>query len=244
MTANLSEPTLEKVHRDFLAYQRQEMLGTLSGIIAHEYNNLMTPVVMRAQDALARGDVGAMKKALAVTEHQTNMALAFTREVIQMAQGQETAARACRASELIDSAVAASVRPLEKDAIELVVDVPEDLKIHARPRLFVQALLNLILNARKSMEGRRGKMSITATRAGDRVVFAVKDRGVGLPRDVLDNELTPFFNAEPNGCQPEHKTAGLGMQACRMIAWDHGATISAQNNNGPGCTFFMNWPAA
>lgn len=243
MNSDPSQISLEKLHQDFLTCQRQALLGTLSGIIAHEYNNLMTPVLIRAQDALSRDDVEAMKKALAVTARQTQTALDFTRQVLHFARGEDGEARSCRLKTLIDATILAAVRPFEKDGIELTIDVPDDVFIQARPAFFVQALLNLILNARTAMKSRRGKLKIRARRAADRVEIAVTDQGPGFPPALLGEVLNPFLGSDPNERPEKADAVGMGLQACRLIAWQHGATIRAEVNDGPGCTFHLNWPA-
>jgi signal transduction histidine kinase len=243
MSANLGELSQEKLYGDYLACQRQAALGTLAGIIAHEYNNLMTPVLIRAQDSLARDDVEAMKKALAVTARQTQLALDFTRQVLQFARGEETQSQSCRLRPLIDAAILNAVRPFEKDGIALTIDVPDELSIQARPGFFLQAILNLILNARTAMKNMRGKMRITARRAADRVEIAVVDQGRGFERETLDEAINPFFAANPSEHPETFAAVGMGLQACRIIAWQHGATIRFEHNDGPGCTVRLDWPA-
>lgn len=244
MAAHLSGTATEKSHDDFISCQRQALLGALAGVIAHEYNNLMTPVLIRAQDALTRDDVEAMKKALTVTARQTQTALDFTRQVLQVARGEETQLQQCSVKTLVEAAIQAAVRPFEKDGIELVVDVPAELTILARPTLFVQAILNLILNARTAMKNRRGKMNISARPAGERVEIAIADQGTGFTPHLLNEIVNPFLDSDPVA-QPERaESLGMGLQACRIIAWQHGAAIQAENNDGPGCTFRLHWPAA
>ena len=244
MLPNVSEVPLDRSQQEFVTQQRQAILGSLSGIIAHEYNNLMTPVLARARDAVARDDVAAMRKALMVTVAQTQQALDFTRQLLEVARGEESAVQACRLAELVDAAISAAVRPFEKDGIELVVHVPDHLSVRAQPLLFVQALLNLLLNARAAMKGRCGRLLVSACREDDSVLISVCDAGVGMSPEMLNEVINLFLQAEG----PEHpgnwSPVGLGLLACRTIAQRHGATIYAQNNDGPGCTFRLRWPAA
>ncbi len=227
----------------FVACQREALLGKLTGLILHEYNNLMTPVIARAQDAVMRDDAVAMRKALDVTVRQTDHALRFTREVLGLAQGENQPLRDCRVIELIETAIARSVRPYEKDGIELRVDVPPDLVVWARPLLMGQLLLNLLLNARDAMKGRPGTIRVSARRVGDCVQIDVCDSGKGLDADHLERVLNPFLAAQSDACCEDSSVAGLGLRACRIIARQHGATIRALRNEGPGCTFRVLWPA-
>lgn len=244
MSANVGDLSLERLQDQLLACQRQALLGSLSGIIAHEYNNLMSPVYTRAQDAVARDDVDAMRRALTVTVRQTERALRFTRQLMEVAQGRAPSLEARRLAELVDEAITSAVRPFEKDGIELELRVPEELQIRTQPLLFEQLMLNLLLNARAAMKGRVGRLSIGASREDDVVVINVRDRGVGMSPEMLDDVINPFLAAEADLPPGDWSGIGLGLSACRMIARRHGATIRAFTNDGSGCTFQLRWPAA
>ncbi len=244
MCVDAGEASLEELRQELVVCQRQAMLGTLTAIIAHEYNNLMTPVLARAQDAVARDDLAAMRKALTTTARQTEKALQFTRRVLELADGKASPLQACRLADLVDAAITSAVRPFEKDGIELELCVPDELRIRAQPLLFEQVLLNLLLNARSAMKCRRGKLTISAWRDDDVVVIGVSDRGVGMPPEVLDEVINPFLAADANARPGDWGTVGLGLNACRAIVQRHGGTIRADANDGPGCTFRIRWPAA
>jgi signal transduction histidine kinase len=244
MSTNVGEMPSQSVQRDLLADQRRAMLGSLTGIMAHEYNNLMTPVLARAQDAVSRDDVAAMRKALTTTLAQTEKALHFTRQVMELAQGREGPAESCRVVDLVDATITSAVRPFAKDGIELELVVPDDLYIRAQPLLFEQALLNLLLNARAAMKGLCGRLSISASRQGETVDIAVRDSGTGISPEMLDDVVNPFLAAAADTSPGDWTGVGLGLVACRLIAQQHGARITAQANDGPGCTFRLGWPAA
>lgn len=244
MSANVGTVSVETLQQELVDCQRQAILGSLTGIIAHEYNNLMTPVLARAQDALTRDDLAAMRTALTTTIRQTEKALRFTQQVLELARGRELPQEACRVVELVGDAIASAVRPFDKDGIELDLHVPDELHVRAQPRLFVQVLLNLLLNARHAMKGRRGTLSITASLEGKMAVIAVRDSGSGMSAERLEQVINPFLGAD-GGAPPDAGGAvGLGLKACRTIAHQHGATIRAFANDGAGCTFQLRWPAA
>jgi K+-sensing histidine kinase KdpD len=61
---------------------------------------------------------------------------------------------------------------------------------------------------------------------------------------MLNDVLNPFLQAGEQEQPGASRAVGLGLLACRTIARQHGAQLSAQNNEGPGCTFCLRWPAA
>jgi len=243
MSANASTASVEQLQQQLVDCQRQAILGSLSGTIAHEYNNLMMPVLERAKDAVARDDVAAMRKALTITVRQTEKALRFTQQVLELARGDALAMKVCRVAELVDHAIVATVRPFEKDGIRLELHIPEGLHIRAQPLLFVQVLLNLLLNARQSMKDYCGTLRVSARADGEVVVIAVSDTGRGMSLEMLNDVINPFLAAEANTRPGEGSGVGLGLTACRTIAQQHGATIRARANDGGGCTFALRWPA-
>jgi len=227
---------------DLADYQRQAMLGSLSAMVAHEFNNLMTPVLARAQDALLRNDVADMRKALACTVGQTQRAMEITRRLLALADGRQAPRETCRVAEAAADALAAMARPLEKDAIEYRADIPEDLAVQAQPVLFVQVLLNLLLNARQAMQERGGRLTLRARREGDEVVIEVIDSGIGIAPQRIEREINPFLAADPQEQPCDWQRIGLGLNVCRMIAQHHKARLEAFPNPGPGVTFRLRWP--
>lgn len=230
--------------RNLADHQRQIILGRLAPIIVHEFNNLMTPVLARAQDALTRDDAVATRKALSVTVQQTDRAMRFARRVLELAGDDGPAAENRSLRELIEASIESMVRPLEKDGVELRVDVPDDPRIAARPLLFVQMMLNLLMNARAAMAGGRGRISISAARDGGVVIIDVGDTGVGMSPEMLRDVINPFLAADPDANAGDWRSVGLGLHVCRLVARQHGASIRALRNEDSGCTFKITWPAA
>lgn len=244
MSASAGEVSFEWLQQELVVCQRQAVLGSLAGMIVHEYNNLMTPVVARAEDALTRDDLAAMRKALTTTARQARKALLLSRQVLEFAQGNELAVEACRAADLVRAAIASAVRPFEKDGITLELRVPEELYVRAQPLLFEQVVLNLLLNARAAMKGRPGKLSVAGRREGELVLLEVCDSGVGMSPEALETVINPFLTSDADAPPADRTRVGLGLHVCRTIVRKHGATLEAHANDGPGCTFRLAWPAA
>jgi signal transduction histidine kinase len=220
------------------------LLGTMSAMAAHEFNNLMTPVVTRAQDALSRDDLPTMRKALDRALVQAQKAIAITRHLLGLAGAGVDEPQAWPVAAAVQEAIETMTRPFEKDGIELRLDLPPELQVRARPILLEQVLLNLLLNARDAMKKRGGPLAITARREGDFVVIDIRDRGTGIPQQQLDQVINPFLASDPRDQPRDWQSVGMGLNVCRTIAHEHGASIQAAANEGAGCTFQIRWPAA
>lgn len=235
---------VEALEQELIACQRLATLGNLAAMAAHEFRNLMTPVVARCEAALTGGDVAFMRKALERAVVQAQRAIAVSRHLIDLAHGAAPPAQACGVAAAVREALETMTRPLEKDGIALHLAVPDDLCVSARPELFGQVLLNLLLNAREAMKDTRGTLTVAARPDGGHAEIEVRDSGKGFPPGIVEQVLNPFLAADPHARPDDWQAVGLGLSVCRMIAWQHGARIRAERNDGPGCTFRLRWPLA
>lgn len=238
------EEALAAAQREVAGLHRLAMMGTMAAMVAHEINNLATPVLARAQDALKRDDVPAMRKALERTIINTNKSIAIAQHLLGLARAREAALEPVEVAAAVTEALDMLPRPLEKDGIELRLDVPAGLRVRAEKTLLEQVLLNLVLNARQALREKNGVLAIAARRDNGTIVISVRDTGCGIAERDIDAVFNPFL-ARPALENPrEWQPVGLGLTACRTLAHQHGATLHVSANQGPGCTFELRWPAA
>jgi two-component system sensor histidine kinase KdpD len=104
----------------------------------------------------------------------------------------------------------------------------------------LRALVNLIENALKySPAGAR--VDVVVERRGDRLVFAVSDRGAGIRAEDVERVFDPFFRAA--GRTPDASGAGLGLSIARRLAEAQGGAVSYQPRPGGGSVFALELPA-
>jgi signal transduction histidine kinase len=238
------ESQLRQVREGLTHSHRLATLGTIAGIIAHEYNNILTPIVSYAQLALASPDDHdlmrkAVEKALAGAEraaHISSSLLGFAREADQQ--------HAADLRTVVNEAIACMGREPRKDGIELSLDLP-DVRVAISPLNLQQVLLNLLLNARKAMRRRGGRLSITARLTGSLVRIDVADTGPGIPEELLGRLFEPFVtqNADP-GDVGQPRGTGLGLCICRDLVRNAGGSISVTSVTGRGATFHITLPRA
>jgi len=237
--------------QQIIATQRLALLGTLTGALAHEYSNLMTPVMAYAQEALRTEDARLMKRALEAGLPQMRRAVEISRKLLELAHDSSVGVAPALLSDLVNAAILCTLRRIERDNIRLDVDVPPQLEVMADPLLIQQLLLNLLLNAHQALRAasspatgaKPGRIRVSARPDGPLVVIDVTDDGVGLAPDDIRNRINPFLAANARDNPQAFHSVGLGLHVCRWIAHAHGATIEALPNNGPGCTFRLRWPA-
>ncbi len=237
--------TIRGLQDELIACQRLALLGNMAAMVTHEFNNLLTPIMARAEAALTGDDVPFMRKTLERALIQSQRAMSVTRHLLDMVHNDACPAEACSVAAAVHEAIETMTRPLEKDGIQLHVAVPDDLRVNARNDLLCQVLLNLLLNARRAMKDGGGPLTVAATAVDGQVQIEVRDSGSGISAETLDQVLNPFLAADPRERPTDWQQVGLGLSVCRMIARHHGATLQAFANDGSrGCTFRLVWPAA
>ncbi len=236
--------TLDRLQEQVVALHRSALLGTTAAMVAHEFNNLMTPVLLRAQDALDRDDAAAMRKACERAIIQTRKAIGICRHLMSVASAVDDVEQdTCRVADALDEAVRSIYRPFEKDGIDFSASIDRDLTVKVNGTLLHQVFLNLLLNARRAMEKTRGRLAVSALRDDDMVIIEFRDSGEGFPDDRMETQLTPFLRADESRDPRDWLSIGLGLAVCRKIAHEHGAALEASANDTGGCTFRLRWPA-
>jgi two-component system NtrC family sensor kinase len=115
-----------------------------------------------------------------------------------------------------------------KDRIEVMTDLqPPDL-IDCYPSLLNQVLLNLIANSIDAIDG-PGRITIGAGAEGETFAISIADTGSGIPPELRERVLEPFFTTKPVG-----KGTGLGLSIAYSIVKKHGGSIEVTDAPGGG----------
>jgi signal transduction histidine kinase len=142
------------------------------------------------------------------------------------------------AAECVDSAGPAAARRHVELALDLSEAVPG---VIADRRRMIQVLDNLISNAIKfSPDG--GRVEVSVRSAGDRVVTAVRDRGIGITEAERGQLFERFFRTE-GALSRQIPGTGLGLYITKAIVDAHGGTVEVASVPGEGSTFSVLLPA-
>jgi len=98
-----------------------------------------------------------------------------------------------------------------------------------------QVLLNIIINAIQSIDGRGEIRIVTTAQSGNSVSVSVSDSGCGIPANVRERIFDPFFSTKPSG-------TGLGMAIARRIIESHRGTIEIESTEGQGSSITLILP--
>ncbi len=239
---------LSAVREQVTETQRLATIGTIAAVIAHEFNNLLTPIVSYSQYALAsatgeKPDMELIRKALDKSYQAASKAGRICNSMLGLARGESTVGK-ITVQKLIDETLLVLARDPKKDGIALRVQVQPDLVIDGDQVQLEQVLLNLLINARQAMLGKGGSLWIKAAAAesAEDVKIQVVDSGGGIPEKLMAKIFTPFFTTKGTVRSGETKGTGLGLSICKDIVERHGGRIEVQSEVGKGTTFTVCLP--
>jgi len=219
-------------------------MGTVSYMIAHEINNLLTPLKNYAAVALDKSDDrDFVEKALEKTVRNCERASKIMESMLAVANGQSQEKKHSRLLTLVKEVFTCLCRDFAKDGITVEICIPEDLTVWAVPVQLQQVLMNLILNARDAMLPRGGILTVKAIEKSDVVEIEVTDTGEGIEPAVLNNIFDSFFTTKTNKSpSSEYSGAGLGLAFCKKIIEEHEGLISAESKPAEGSKFKITLP--
>jgi signal transduction histidine kinase len=241
---------LDSVREQLTESQRLATIGTIAAVIAHEFNNLLTPIVSYSQFALTSAesdqpDMELIKKALSKAFGASTKAGKICQSMLGLARGQ-TQFSHVEVQQLVDEVLLVMARDPQKDGLALRVQIQPDLKVCGDPVQLEQILLNLLINARQAMLGKGGSITIRAQEIeGEKAVrIQVIDTGPGIPEKLLPKIFEPFFTTKGTAKKGESKGTGLGLAICKEIVEHHKGRIEVQSTVGKGTTFGIVLPSA
>ena len=234
------EQHLDSLEDQLVRAQRLAALGTMATMIAHEFNNILTPVVSYAQFALKGNDTDLMKKALEKAYNNGKEAADVCRQLLSFAKG-ENSSKICDVSEIIHASIKCLVRNPAKDNIELKLDLTENLTVAIEPCLLQQVIYNLIINARDAMLGRPGQLKISTCTKDSQIEINVSDTGTGIDQAVLPKIFNPFFTTK-TGKNSKKEGTGLGLAVSKHIIDRTGGKIEVTSTPPQGTTFTITLP--
>lgn len=242
----------KKLERQFLRSQRMESIGTLASGIAHDLNNVLTPILMSVE-VLQKKDAGKdFQRLLNIIDSSATRGSDIVRQVLAFGRGVEGERVPLQPKHIIDD-IAKIARETFPRSIEIQTSIAKNLwTLSADPTQLHQVLLNIGVNARDAMPD-GGMLKISAenvkiddnyarmhldAKTGPYVMIEVADTGEGIPAKILDKIFEPFFTTKEVG-----KGTGLGLSTALAIVKSHGGFINVYTEPGKGAAFKIYFPA-
>jgi two-component system cell cycle sensor histidine kinase/response regulator CckA len=242
----------KKIEAQFLRAQRVESIGTLAGGIAHDLNNILTPIMLSLEILSAGAPDPRTSRTLETLKVSARRGADIVRQVLSFARGMEGQRVEIQPRHLVSDLKTIIADTFPKD-LRFEMSIPDrSWTVQGDPTQLHQVLLNLCVNARDAMpEG--GLLSIAVenvtidsqyagmhikAQPGRYVVFTVTDTGTGIPPEVLEKIFEPFFTTKELG-----RGTGLGLSTAMAIIKSHSGFVNVYSEPGNGTTFKVYLPA-
>ncbi|TAL34693.1 MAG: PAS domain S-box protein [Phenylobacterium sp.] len=232
--------------------QKMDAIGKLTGGIAHDFNNLLQVIGGNLQ--LLRRDIDGNRRAEKRAENAmigVEKGARLAAQLLAFSRKQALAPRVVNLGRLVRG-LDEMLRRTLGEGIEVETVISGGLWNTFIDETQVEnAILNLAINARDAMDG-YGKLTVEAgnaalddryvrrhpdVKAGQYVMLAVTDTGCGIPSDLMDRVLEPFFTTKPVG-----KGTGLGLSSVYGLVKQSGGHMNIYSEVGHGTTIRIYLP--
>jgi signal transduction histidine kinase len=225
------------------ALRQKERLAGLGGAVAkisHDLRNLLTTAQLLA-DRIDRSPDPGVRRAAPKLVGSLARAIALCERTLAYGKAEEPPPEAVvfTLAPMVDE-VAENERQAAPDGCaEVVVEVPEGIRVRADPDQLFRVLSNLVRNAVQAIDaaGRAGRVTVAAAENGGRSEIRVADTGPGLPLKARENLFQPFRGGVRQG------GAGLGLVIAAELVKGHGGTLDLEETGPAGTTFRILLPA-
>jgi two-component system, cell cycle sensor histidine kinase and response regulator CckA len=236
--------------------QRLESLGRFSSGIAHDMNNILTPILAVAQLLpMKLPDLDAQNQhLLQMLEDSARRGSDLVKQILTFSRGLEGVQSSVQIEQIL-SEIEQILKSTFPEWITLVFDrstTSQLWQVMADATQLHQVLMNFCVNARDAMS-EPGTLKITAenrrldmadagidleAKPGNYVVVTISDTGVGIPQHHIDRIFEPFFTTKDVG-----KGTGLGLATAIGIIKNHGGFVTVESEVGKGTQFQIFLPA-
>jgi C4-dicarboxylate-specific signal transduction histidine kinase len=224
---------------------RLTSLGQLAAMIGHELSQPVGAIRNNAESIrlALEGDAPAvddLRETVADILADAERAAAVLERIRRFVRRRPAEHGSLSIATVLPESLALVNSSLAANGIAIDVAVEDGLPpVQADRVLIQQAILNLVLNAADATAGRPGaRIEVRATRTGDRgVTITVIDNGGGVPAELEQRLLEPFWTTKPDGL-------GMGLAIVAAIIEDHGGSLRLGNRPGEGMAVSFSLPSA
>ncbi len=242
----------QRMEKQFLRTQRMESIGRMAGGIAHDLNNILTPILMAVQIFRDKVTDESLQRIIAMLESNVLRGADLMKKLLMFTKGAEGEMKKVNLIDAIRE-VEKIVRSTFPKNVTVVCDVaPQLWPIRGDMTQLHQVLLNLCVNARDAMPA-GGQLVLetenivfhedyiykdVSAKPGNYVVLKIADTGTGISPEVLEHIFEPFFTTK----DMEHGT-GLGLSTVAAIVKGHKGFVNVYSEIGKGTQFKVYFPA-
>ncbi len=246
-----AEAEKTRIEEQYFQAQKVEAIGKLAGGVAHDMNNLLTPILGYGEMLVAKFNPDDSRRRCVEQIVQAGMrARDLVRQLLAFGRKQTLEYKSLDINKIIEEFQALMLRTIREDIALEIIPAPGIPTVKADIGQIEQVIMNLVVNAQDSMPN-IGRLTIETamveidedymlvhhgTQKGHYVMLAVSDTGCGMDEETRMHIFEPFFSTKgENG-------TGLGLATVYGIVKQHEGNIWVYSEQGKGTTFKVYLP--
>ncbi|MBL4901379.1 MAG: transporter substrate-binding domain-containing protein [Desulfocapsa sp.] len=242
----------KQLERQFIQSQKMEAIGTLASGIAHDFNNILTVVSVHAQMALLNSSkessvVENLEHILSAGKHAKNL----VNQILTFSRQAEIEIEPIQLTETVEETLKLFRSSLPPN-IKMQQVIQSDALVMADATHIHQIVMNLCTNAKHAMADTGGVLEVGLSDvqidkdqispqvnliSGKFIKLTISDTGHGIPLEVQNKILDPFFTTKQRG-----EGTGMGLSVTHGIVTQYGGTIDFKSELGKGTVFHIYLP--
>ena len=232
--------------------QKMEAIGTLSGCIAHDFNNILTPIMIHAEMALLDiSDQASLRSHVKDILKASHRAKRLIKQILDFSRQGEQERKRLQVGLIVKEALKL-LRASLPTTIEIRQRIETAGRVLADPTKIHQIIMNLCSNAAQAMRDKGGVLEVSLTdlsldveaaqefhdlSPGSYVRLIVSDTGHGMEKWITERIFEPYFTTKEKS-----EGTGLGLAVVHGIVKSYGGTITVDSRPGEGTAFHILLP--
>jgi signal transduction histidine kinase len=235
-----------RLKNQILAAQESELLGRMSRGMAHDMNNLVTPVQTLIQLIEEGIPIESLREELLpLATRSIGTLREYIREALFFSENARADFKLGRLDMVLAEAVAIVSSRCEQKGLRIVLEAPSEALLEMDKSLIKRTITNVLGNAiDASSSGMEVRVELTALEKteAERNWYRVRivDQGEGIPADNLQRIFTPYFTTKNRG--DEQRGFGLGLSICRKVVQIHGGSLKITSQPKKGTIVSIDLP--
>ncbi|MBR5127547.1 MAG: HAMP domain-containing histidine kinase [Roseburia sp.] len=237
---NAAMEELNRQTAEFAHHQRLELMGTLTSGIAHEFNNLLAPIMgysILILEKLPPEETELYDEVLEIYNTSMKAKTVVSRLQDLARKNAGTDFQKLRLDDVVRKVVEIA-NPAKPKPVEVQVCLnAEGCHIMGNETQISQLLLNLLINAFHATETKMGNVMVSTKVKEDKVFLEVADNGYGISEESMKRIFEPFFTTKKGG-----EGTGLGLAIAEQVVEEHHGNIKVESKAGEGTVFLVEFP--
>ncbi len=240
-TDNSARKLVEDARERMIQIERLSSLGTMVGGVAHEINNPLMGVMNYVEYARNKAVDPKSIEVLNSALHEIDRIKVIVQHMLVFVRADSAQQATCNIHDSVKQTAALLEGEFRKNAVQLQIDLPENLPPgQCSTGSLQQVLVNLLLNARDAIAGQaEQRITIHGRHQGGKITLSVCDNGPGITDEIRKKIFNPFFTTKPIG-----KGTGLGLAVSRQLIEEAGGSLMYNEQQDQGACFQLVFNAA